>query len=212
MKYITGDIVVFGDEVTNRWGVIERIDLKDVKIGIRSYYTAEGHVDCWVQPNSIIKKLNKYHIGDHVFYTNRHVVAEIIDIRRDSHSDNCLYKIKVLDQEVYYYVNEEVLSGSILHPDKLVEGYIQNDIKVCQETIMRLPFVVDMKAMSIDRVIFNDPATIVIWKDGTKTVVKTAPGETYSEWAGMALCICKKLYGDRFHKIFKEYCPEEDKE
>ena len=33
----------------------------------------------------------------------------------------------------------------------------------------------------IKKVIFNDPATVVIWDDGTKTVVKCSEGDTYSE-------------------------------
>lgn len=63
----------------------------------------------------------------------------------------------------------------------------------------------------IDKVIFNPPATIVFWKDGTKTVVKCKEGEEFSEWAGIALCFAKKLYGPNFHKIFKAHCSDPDK-
>lgn len=62
----------------------------------------------------------------------------------------------------------------------------------------------------IKKVIFNDPATIVIWDDGTKTVVKCSEGDTYSEWSGLAFCICKKLMGDEFHKVFKHWCDRDD--
>ena len=57
--------------------------------------------------------------------------------------------------------------------------------------------------LSIQKVIFDDPATIVYWKDGTKTVVKTCKGDHFSEEAGLALCISKKLLGDDFHSEFK---------
>ena len=70
---------------------------------------------------------------------------------------------------------------------------------VCQEYKVRPTFV-------IDKVIFNPPATIVFWLDGTKTVVKCKEGEEFSEWAGIALCLAKKLYGPNFHKIFKAHC------
>lgn len=63
----------------------------------------------------------------------------------------------------------------------------------------------------IKKVIFNPPATIVFWKDGTKTVVKCKEGEEFSEWAGIALCLAKKLYGPNFHKIFKRHCSDPDK-
>lgn len=62
----------------------------------------------------------------------------------------------------------------------------------------------------IKKVIFNDPATIVLWEDGTKTVVKCSLGDTYSEWSGLAFCICKKLMGDEFHKVFKHWCDRDD--
>ena len=63
----------------------------------------------------------------------------------------------------------------------------------------------------IDKVIFNPPATIVLWLDGTKTVVKCKDGEEFSEWAGIALCLAKKLYGPNFHKIFRAHCSDPEK-
>lgn len=49
----------------------------------------------------------------------------------------------------------------------------------------------------IRKVIYNDPATIVLWDDGTKTVVKCHDGDTYSKQVGLLMCIAKKLYGNR---------------
>ena len=45
--------------------------------------------------------------------------------------------------------------------------------------------------------IFNPPATIVIWDDGTKTVVKCQEGETFDEEKGVALCFAKKALGNK---------------
>lgn len=56
-----------------------------------------------------------------------------------------------------------------------------------------------------ERVIYNDPATIVFWKDGTKTVVKCMDGDTYNPEVGLAMCVCKKLYDSKYHKFFKYY-------
>lgn len=63
---------------------------------------------------------------------------------------------------------------------------------------------------AIKKVIFNPPATIVLWKDGTKTVVKCKEGDQFDKWAGLSLCISKKIFGARFHKIFKEWCDKEE--
>ena len=62
----------------------------------------------------------------------------------------------------------------------------------------------------IRKVIFNDPATIIIWADGTKTVVKCAEEDIYTKWAGFAFCVCKKVMGDSFHKEFKQWCGEDE--
>lgn len=62
--------------------------------------------------------------------------------------------------------------------------------------------------LRIKRVIFNDPATIVFWKDGTKTVVK-AHNELFDPEKGLAMAVCKKLYGDKYHRLFKDHIPEE---
>ena len=57
----------------------------------------------------------------------------------------------------------------------------------------------------IKRVIFNDPATIVFWTDGTKTVVK-AVDEEFDKEKGLAMAIAKKAMGNKgnyFNRIKK---------
>lgn len=49
---------------------------------------------------------------------------------------------------------------------------------------------------SIKKVIFNDPATIVIWRDDTKTVVK-AVNEPFDPEKGLAMAIAKKAFGNQ---------------
>ena len=53
----------------------------------------------------------------------------------------------------------------------------------------------DVKEIYIERVMYNNPATIVFWNDGSKTVSKCAPGDNYSTEIGLAMCILKKLAG-----------------
>ena len=47
----------------------------------------------------------------------------------------------------------------------------------------------------VDSVIFSDPATIVFWSDGTKTVVKCMAGEKFERYAGFAMACMKKMFG-----------------
>ena len=58
----------------------------------------------------------------------------------------------------------------------------------------------------IDRIIQNGNATIVMWKDTTKTVVKKAADEEYNLYAAVAQAVLKKLIGStsRAHKIIKK--------
>lgn len=46
------------------------------------------------------------------------------------------------------------------------------------------------------RVIFAPPATIVYWKDGTRTVVKCDERDVYDAKTGLALCYMKKALGN----------------
>lgn len=68
------------------------------------------------------------------------------------------------------------------------------------------------KAMnSITNVIFNNPATIVFWSDGTKTVVKCDERDEFDPEKGLAMAICKKHFGGGFYNdIFKKWIPKEE--
>lgn len=71
-----------------------------------------------------------------------------------------------------------------------------------------------MCSVSIRKVIFNDPATVVLWSDGTKTVVKCGPEDKFDTEKGLAMAIVKKMAGNdnRFHKVFKQYTKKKKKE
>lgn len=68
----------------------------------------------------------------------------------------------------------------------------------------------ESKPVEIERVIFNDPATIVMWKDGTKTVVKCQEDDSYNEQTGLLMCIAKKHFGNtgRFNDVLHEWVPQ----
>ena len=55
----------------------------------------------------------------------------------------------------------------------------------------------------VKRVIFNDPATIVYWHDGTKTIVKAQKGEKFDPYVGFCTAVTKKMLGSnsRIKKI-----------
>lgn len=86
-------------------------------------------------------------------------------------------------------------------------------------------------AYGIEKVLFQNPATIVFWSDGTKTVVncmdnvetkkkivdgkeviirKPRKCDTYSKEAGLAMAIVKKWAGNNgnYNNIFRKFIPE----
>lgn len=72
------------------------------------------------------------------------------------------------------------------------------------------PNKVKQTESKIKKVIFNAPATIILWKDGTKTVVKCGENETYDPEKGLAMALAKHYLGDhgRYYNLFKKYLPE----
>ena len=75
-----------------------------------------------------------------------------------------------------------------------VSSHIVNDSLVVEE--------IDMLHL-IDHVILNAPATIVFWKDGTKTVVKCKEDDVYDPEKGIAMAFTKKVLGNNYNYINK---------
>lgn len=57
------------------------------------------------------------------------------------------------------------------------------------------PEICSSNIPELDHIIFNDPATIVFWKDGTKTVVKTSDDSEFSYYWGFCAAVAEKLFG-----------------
>ena len=67
----------------------------------------------------------------------------------------------------------------------------------------------------ITKVIFNEPATIVFWSDGVKTVVKAQEDDNFDKEKGLAMAIAKKYLGtnyscSNYYDVFKQWIPQED--
>lgn len=59
--------------------------------------------------------------------------------------------------------------------------------------------------LPIKHVIFNEDRTIIVWKDGTKTMVKCSDGDVYSKEGGFAIAICEALIGkQKFKNLFNK--------
>ena len=90
--------------------------------------------------------------------------------------------------------------------------YLEHDVESTFDIFNNLYKTPREKAMSrIRNVIFNDPATIVFWSDGTKTVVK-AENESFDPEKGLAMAISKYFFDNKgyYCDVFKKWLPKEE--
>lgn len=90
-------------------------------------------------------------------------------------------------------------NGTIVRTDLDIVAYAMNDI-----------VLIDVRTPK--KVIFNNPATIVIWDDSTKTVVKVQNNEQFDPEKGFAMCCAKKLMGNKsnFNNQMKKWTEAEN--
>ena len=86
------------------------------------------------------------------------------------------------------------------------EEYDRTMIEDCPFFCESEPFKLENE---IVKVTFNDPATVVFWKDGTKTVTKAHNGDKFNPETGLALCIVRYLTNNRnYSKVFDKWLPK----
>lgn len=100
--------------------------------------------------------------------------------------------------------------------------YISGKISIPCETITTIfdcgtgeteqEYEVELEKVYIEKVIYNNPVTVVVWSDNTKTVSKCHGDDMYSKETGLAVCIMKKLVGTtETRNIFMDWIPEDNK-
>ena len=80
--------------------------------------------------------------------------------------------------------------------DKQDVWYFWNREKACIEPVTKNATEYADLIYKPARIIYNNPATIVFWKDGTKTVVKKSPKEKYNAYNAFCAALAKKIYGN----------------
>lgn len=113
---------------------------------------------------------------------------------------NCKYFNGLTGCCLYFY---SVLTLESIPSDRVCDAYTSKNHYMSRKTNW---------VPQIYKVIFNDPATIVFWMDGTKTVVKTQDGEIFDPEKGLAMAISKKFFGNKgnYYNEFKKWLSEEE--
>lgn len=108
-------------------------------------------------------------------------------------ADNIVFPVRfnddLYDVEFTYSVDDSIANAlqgmlSTIVPDKVFEDFIKH----CLFGMRILP--------RHKKVIFNDPATVVIWEDGSKTVTK-CKDEEFSTVKGVLMCAFRKVTRNR---------------
>ena len=96
--------------------------------------------------------------------------------------------------------------------DAEVDKYCYNDVITTRDFLNSIYGMSSSRIPEIKNVIFNDPATIVFWEDGTKTVVKCQDGDEFDPEKGLAMAIAKKAYGNKgnYCNKLKKWLPKEE--
>lgn len=85
----------------------------------------------------------------------------------------------------------------------------QNTINSLRDGIRQF---IEEKNDSPKQVIFNSPATIVYWNDGTKSVAKLMGGDTYDPEIGLMVCYLDHFAPDNWKRMIKRACSKEFKQ
>lgn len=91
----------------------------------------------------------------------------------------------------------KALADTIAMGDTTLKNYIKEDINMTKQ-IVNSVYGDSSRKLEIKNVCFNDPLTVVIWSDGSKTFVK-AHDEPYDPEKGLAMAITKKFFGNKYN-------------
>lgn len=115
------------------------------------------------------------------------------------------------------FIREDCPAKSVCW-DKLIYGHVACEVcskhldvypwmkKPRHDTPIEENVVATSSEPKIKEIIFNGPATIVFWPDGTKTVVKCDPRDEFDPEKGLAMACAKKLLGDDFYTEYFKPC------
>ena len=160
------------------------------KAGVDSYANVESHT-LWVFTNAVTVRINwwdpvSWTMGQFAGYHAIFGKKELVTLLKDKYYQNI------------YNTPKQSLRSWVIE---------QNEIyKTIDTPAPRTKYIPEIKTVH-----FNYPATVVIWEDGTKTVVKCQEDDFYSPETGLALCIAKKALGNQsnFNNEFKKWLPND---
>lgn len=122
-----------------------------------------------------------------------------------NNSDAALEYIKSVMQKT----RDEVIEKGERNSIAAIKNYCRNDVMATRAIWSTILAQSNKNVMpKPKKIILNDPATIILWSDNTKTIVKkNSKDKKFDPEKGIALCYMKKALGNKgnYNNVFKEW-------
>lgn len=84
--------------------------------------------------------------------------------------------------------------------------------KAAKDAINSIYGIYGRNRFDIKKVYFKDPVTVVLWEDGSKTIVKRDERDTYDAEKALAMAIAKKALCNKgnYYNVFKKWIPDKN--
>lgn len=111
-------------------------------------------------------------------------------------------------QTVYKELEQEIANSFL--ENELAEDEIDNDLNLIR-MIEELEAEEQYDYLAVEKIIFNNPATIVIWADGTRTVVKACKEDKFDKGVGLKTALLQRVFGKGIDKEINKIVDEDNK-
>lgn len=100
----------------------------------------------------------------------------------------------------------DMLNGYVYKECDPTELYLMNDAVQSRRKLHK-EVAKNQNHFKIKKVIYNGPATVVIWADDTKTIVQCQEGDIFDPEKGLAMAISKRALGDKgnYYYVFRKH-------
>lgn len=203
-----GDLIYCG----GRNGILDNLDIIDFNKHLKEITDKYGLIGSYRWSDDLHGYLYDFYID---VYTDKNSVATVlVKPNQIDKIDETLSNINEYLAERLNPMPYQIKHLGCFHLGQEENQYTKDVFRTAINSIYGLTALKKESNMlkgKIEKVIFNDPATIVFWTDGTKTVVK-ASNEEFDPEKGLAMAIAKKAFGNEgnYFNEFKKWLPEEE--
>lgn len=121
-------------------------------------------------------------------------------------SGSITYANKGTSKETSYYdtINPKLVINHFTDIDSQPKKTDESDKKETPDVYHPIP----------DKIIFNDPVTVVFWTDKTKTIVRKSANDPYDKYMAFCAALAKKVYENntQIHKIIESGIDQKEKD